>query len=802
MAGSMPTPKRSETAAGIKQEDGESKKRVRKVEEPGRRGGQRSGEDVLEDRVLTKKVWDEIYDIFKLHFSTEMPFLHPPTFRNRMRQAWLPRDPAAPPPDSNTRILLLGVLTLTARFQPDLIEHHSQSNDPAAASEHYGQALAQAFGPTSRSLANPSLEGIQALLMLALYEWGQTRGLSAWVYIGIATRLAQSMGLPFVDDPKNPVLKSPASNDALKSHTVKPVANPREELTKLEVQRRTWWSCFIMDRMLAAGKRRPTMINVGKLKVQLPGSDDNFLFVRTVNTGFLKSSWLREEKPADGSCDDDNVLSWYIRAIEIFGRFVEWSYTGGRRTEQLPPWDTSTEFCKLRHELDAFHQALPSNLTFTEANLQAHIEKRNATAYASMHTMHLMCLIMLHREYLPFVPLRISKPSGPLDEPKFPPNEYDTPENFWEESAELIFKAARDIIKLVKTCKEEDALPRTPQVLFALYQASFFASYAFFFPHMDTGGHLQDAGAQDPERVHSTYSEFTSNMLRDLVPKLKMAKGYKKKFDRTHANYRRFKYDFYLYELKKQPVSWTGGAADRYLRAEKDLKEFGSLSDGDRNQHSDGSDAPDQPRSRASTNDLGQSSSVNGDSMQGVEAAPTSRPNGGAWAAINTNTAGSPPQEAEERVKYQSYAPYGTPGQNMHHGLSYQQSPVPSNVPSLASPSNGDSSSMPSPYATQTPQFHGGSQAQHAAAYPSIAQHTNAVMRPPNPIPDAAQAEAFSHNLDTVQGVGFNAMRDNFGQDDGLYNLNSFNYENFSYMQHAVMPGGMLSEDAAPPYIV
>ncbi len=178
----------------------ESKKRVRKVEDSGRRNSTRAGEDALDSPILTKKVWDELYEIFKLHFSTEMPFLHPPTFRNRMRQAAFPRESSSTTPDlKEGKVLLLGVLTLTARFHPELVAHHSQHhpNESQSASEYYANAIAAVFGPTSRNLTNPSLEGIQALLMLGLYEWGQTRGLSAWVYVGIAVRLAFSMGLAF-----------------------------------------------------------------------------------------------------------------------------------------------------------------------------------------------------------------------------------------------------------------------------------------------------------------------------------------------------------------------------------------------------------------------------------------------------------------------------------------------------------------------------------------------------------------------------------------------------------------------------
>ena len=742
-SGSTSVPKRSETTANIKQEEGESKKRVRKVEDSGRRNSARA-EDPLESPVLTRKVWDDVYDIFKLHFSTEMPFLHPPTFRNRMRQASCPRDPSVSPADlQDGRVLLLGVLTLTARFHPELVAYHSQPakpNNPLGASEYYATALKTAFGPTGSNLTSPSIDGIQALLMLGLYEWGQTRGLSAWVYVGIAMRLAQSMGLAYEDDSENRTFKSAISR--------KPGSNDRDNAIEKEVRRRTLWSCFVMDRMLSAGKYRPTMISAKELKVQLPCSDDQFLFVRDVQTGFLG------ERPAE-IVNDDGVLSRYIRLVEIFGRFSEWSYAGGRRTETLPPWDSSTKFFQLREELHNFHEALPPNLTFTEANLSAHIEKRNATTYASIHTLYSLCLIMLHREYIPFIPLRCDKPQGPLDAPTFPETEYRIPEGFWEDSAEAICRAARDIVDIVRTCQDNNALPESPQIGFAVWQAAFVCVYAAHFEHMDTGEYLhQGSGQSNDDYRTKDYAGLTVKILGEMVPRLKMAKGYLKTLGKMHDYFSNVRSEFDR-RFERKRLGWDGGGLEQYKTLEKELKEFGSLQDTDKNLASDASDTVDQARSRASTNDIGQGS-VNGDAMQGIEAAPTPRP----WAAINST---SPANETEDR-KY-------NPGQGYQYNPAYQQSPGQnSNPPSLLSPSNGDSTpaGVNSPY-TQSQPYHSSGQQHHIPAYASVGQHAVPMAPPATQGGIARQWTPESNNawigdLEAIRMNNFNL--DNLSQQD------------------------------------
>lgn len=757
VAGSTPAPKRPEAPTGVKQEDGgENKKRVRRVEDSGRRNSQRLGEDPLESPILTKKVWDELYDIFKLHFSTEMPFLHPPTFRHRMKQAAFPRDPTISLAGfEDAKVLLLGVLTLTARFHPALVAHYSpHQGDPIAASEYYANTLAASFGPTIRSLANPSLESVQALLMLGLYEWGQTRGLSAWLYVGTAVRLAQSIGLAYEDDPDNPPL---AAQNLLKANGHTAEATEREVLTEREVRRRTLWSCFIMDRMLAAGKYRPTMMNVDRLRVQLPCSDEKFLFVRDVKTGFLNSDWLDESvhKRESETVNDDGALSRFIRLVEIFGRLSEWSYAGGRRTEKLPPWDPSTEFYKLRKQLEEFHDALPSNLALTESNLSAHIETRNATTYASMHTLYCLCLIMLHREYIPFIPIRCEKPMGPLDEPTFPEKDFKIPSRFWEDSAERIMKASRDIIDIVRTCQDHDALPESPQFGFAVWSASFVCIYAAYFPQMDMGYHLvsQEMRRGGGDRRNKGNPLLTRKILTDMAPRLKMVKGYLKTVDKMHDYFSKVLHDF-VNKFGK------GGGLEQYKVLEKELNEFGDLKDTDHHIPSPGSDTVDQNRSRASTNDIG-GSSVNDESMPSVEGASAPRQNGtvgtAQWAAVN---ASSPPVELEDRAKHNTFSqyPYGMPP--------YQQSPnQSSNAPSLISTSNGDSNSgLNSPFTSHQGQQPYHTQPQHAASYPSIAQHS---MAPPNPqmtyqiLPE----QEFHTWAKGKENISMNTGFDNFGQE-------------------------------------
>ena len=684
-SGATTTPKRPDP--GIKQEEGESKKRVKKGEDSGRRNSARN-EDALESSILTRKMWEDLFAIFKLHFATELPFLHPPTFKIRMKQASYPRDSSNSTVGFEGRVLLLGVLTLTARFHPDLVAYHSQAgrpSDPLDASEFYATALKVAFGPPGTILTTHSLEGVQALLMLALYEWGQSRGLSAWIYSGIAIRLAQSMGLAYEDDPYNGVNQPKASS--IRKLSAKPQGKDRT--IEKEVRRRTMWSCFVMDRLLSAGKNRPNMILVDNLRVRLPCSDDEFLFGQIeTRPSFLG---LDEVDPNTNifQASDHGVLSRYIRLVEIFGRFSEWSCAGGRRTEKFPPWDGLTRFYQLSKELQEFHDALPPNLTLTEDNLSAHIEKRSVTAYVSMHTLYCLCLIMLHREYIPFIPLRCKRPQGPLDEPTFSPNNYSIPEGFWEESAEIMAQAARDIVVIARTCQDNNVLPESPLIGFAIYQAAFVGVYLIRFPHMDTGCHI----TRFEENDHSGESQgkfdiVTAQILKSIGPRLKMATGYCITLIKMHDIFKEFERG-YRNHFPNNRYHFEGGGLAHYTKYEEMLKGFGTLTNQDKNLPSEGSEG-EGGRSRASTNEINSEPMKynHGLSMQGTELMRDSEGQKSAWAAVN-----QPLEDEKAKIT-------GQWGYNSQ--LSYPPQPQ-SNSPSLISPSNDESTpSINSPY-VQTP---------------------------------------------------------------------------------------------------
>lgn len=128
------------------------------------------------------------------------------------------------------------------------------------------------------------------------------------------------------------------------------------------------------------------------------------------------------------------------------------------------------------------------------------MSSRTSSAYAVMHITYFLCLVIMHREYIPFLPLRINKPQGPLDPPVFPPEDPKTEteglgpgttiSDWWEESAKEIFRCARGIMQIVNGLEEWNASVETPAVGFAVYMVGVSGVYAWSFPWMDQAGYI------------------------------------------------------------------------------------------------------------------------------------------------------------------------------------------------------------------------------------------------------------------------------------------------------------------------
>jgi len=520
-------------------------------------------EEILSAAYLSESVWSQVFDTYRLHFSTELPFVHLATLKEKMVSRFRDRSSDTSP---DLKLVLLGILTLTARFNPTLVAYATSnkagatvnpktrqigvSQDATEASQYYAKMLTKVLGGLEKCMTVASVERVQAFLMLGLYEWSQTQpktgGLAAWMYVGTAIRMAQALGLSGGDKEDGKTFRSRVQNPA------KAIAPPSQVMITMEIRRRTMYSCLILDRLLGCGKGRAFAIRSEDLLIQLPCSEIAFDLSEPVYTGFLKPT--AEDKAR--APVNDSVLGRFIRLVDIWGDISKWSFAGGRFTEEHPPWSPLSQFYQLRVKLDTFYGELPELFRWSSSNYYKHENHQASSGYVSMHLLGAVCRIMLHREYIPFIPLRCEKPIGPLDPPTFRAGE--EPEGFWNKSSEDVFRAARDVIDLIDICR--DKLPMSTLVLFAVWTAAFVGIYAFYFPHMDVKGHMllsskEEEGViiDDVTKVGATGRTFKT--LSQMSTWLKMAETYVGYFHDMVQYYNKVKQDYDMHMGKAQQVA-------------------------------------------------------------------------------------------------------------------------------------------------------------------------------------------------------------------------------------------------------
>lgn len=229
-------------------------------------------------------------------------------------------------------------------------------------------------------------------------------------------------------------------------------------------------------------------------------------------------------------------------------------YANEFRSDPYAPWQAESRFAQLRSRLNEFQENLPRNLQYSPRNTDTHIMyKHTLPSYTVMHVVYFLSVMVLHRAYLPFLPLRCSEPMGPLDEPTYSRDKYAAPEGFWRDSAREVFRAARQVMDLAKACQERGVLVESPLVGFALYHATLLGVYATHFGQMDVEGMLTarrssaditSSGSSPAPAPATVMTRRSLEILRDMRPRLTMAVGWFRTLNRLHSYYTKVKKDY------------------------------------------------------------------------------------------------------------------------------------------------------------------------------------------------------------------------------------------------------------------
>lgn len=240
----------------------------------------------------------------------------------------------------------------------------------------------------ARTYEEPSLATIQCCLILCTYEIGEGSELRGWLRLCHAAKLAQLMQLHKLDSslglmdwgrgatPVSPVLK--------------------------ETKRRTFWSCFCLERLLANGRDRIATFLPDDITTQFPQTEQNFIYGSEAQTCSLSCpGW------SDGTHNHlghETVFGFTIRVINVLSNITTWNGRGGRHVDQRCPWEPDMAFTQLDQALKEWESAIPPQWKYTAQNVSATIALGTAELWSIMWMIYFQARAYLHREYVPFTP--------------------------------------------------------------------------------------------------------------------------------------------------------------------------------------------------------------------------------------------------------------------------------------------------------------------------------------------------------------------------------------------------------------
>ncbi|PNY29874.1 Transcriptional regulatory protein [Tolypocladium capitatum] len=229
----------------------------------------------------------------------------------------------------------------------------------------------------SIDMDEPSMDGLQALLLLVLAFTAAGKGKKAYMLMTSAIGMAMALELHRERDAQAQV-------------------TPVER----ELRRRLFWTCYLIDRFFTCGTKRSSLIRDKSIALRLPSwcpapsapPVDGEFFQRGSNLQYIHDAG----KKSQGST---GMLIDITRILGITNRYLA---AGGVKGDSHFPWHSLSTLSKIRQELDFW----ASGTGYVFSDLDGLIRQQEATSLLLgkliYHLIH--CLV-----YRPFLPIDLAE---------------------------------------------------------------------------------------------------------------------------------------------------------------------------------------------------------------------------------------------------------------------------------------------------------------------------------------------------------------------------------------------------------
>ncbi|KAH9884381.1 hypothetical protein F4778DRAFT_565068 [Xylariomycetidae sp. FL2044] len=311
--------------------------------------------------------------------------------------------------DSVSVFLLCGILSVSARFTPSLVNRYGGGAQATRVFLDHASCLVldQMFSPT--------LDSIQGFFLMSIAEWGNGEKNRSLVYMGIAIRLA---GLLQMHREEAYTLPHGAS---------------KEEVVRSEVARRTFWMLETFEN-LHSGSDSPETLSYGDITVLLPSDERDFTFgTLPARRAALTGTPPAIRNPELTSLPDRSLFATLLQTHNLWGQVARLvSADAVQLSSNFGARITVTDYRRLSKALVDLENALPAQHSWSIWNLRGFIVEGLDLAYLSATMVLRLSNIILRRSYLHDILGARHQHGGHPDHP--PPGE-----DAWSPIAEVLF---------------------------------------------------------------------------------------------------------------------------------------------------------------------------------------------------------------------------------------------------------------------------------------------------------------------------------------------------------------------------
>ncbi|CAH1763475.1 2961_t:CDS:10 [Entrophospora sp. SA101] len=242
-------------------------------------------------------------------------------------------------------ILLYSIFALASKYIDDT-SVRSNPDDPITAGVPFYERAKEII---KDEFETATITTVQALLLLSIFYQGD-KGSTPWIYVGLAIRLAQDMGL---------------HRDSSKWNL---------DERQIELRKRIWWVCVLLDRFISTALGRPFAINDSDYDIQLP---------------------IQDKLPEDPEGSVESLIQM-IKLSLIFGQVL--SHVYGIKHKHSSHKNNDSVLASLDGELNEWRDNLPKAYQCDSTTLRFGDLTNSRRTF--LHLLYYTIQILLHRPHI------------------------------------------------------------------------------------------------------------------------------------------------------------------------------------------------------------------------------------------------------------------------------------------------------------------------------------------------------------------------------------------------------------------